>query len=288
MKDIRISVSFTDHPKTIKLIRKAGYEAVVCLIRLWLWAAQERPNGVFRNMDEEDIEIVAGWTGADGEFLSICEQIGWVDRGSNVLELHDWQKWQPWVCGAEDRSDRARLSRMAKTHPKLYAELKAKGVDAISAQKYVSLTAAQRNVNDMLTPAPSPLSKESSLLSGKKKKDTRIDDMALEVLAYLNKKSGKSFKVTGQIPARLRAGATVHECKLVIDFKATDSTFDEKYLDHTTPFREANFDRYLNQALSHSKIVQKGKPNEKQLVKEWPSKDENRWAKEGASNVQAN
>jgi len=156
MQDIRISTGFPDHPKTKKLIRKAGYEAVFCLLRLWIWAAQNRCKGVLDRMDEEDLEIVSGWSGEAGFFLSVCEDIGWLDKEDGLYKLHDWQEWQPWVYGAEDRGDKARFSRMAKTHPQIYAALKVQGIDAISSQKYVSLTSAQRNVNAALTPSPSP------------------------------------------------------------------------------------------------------------------------------------
>ena len=45
--DIRLSVEFFDHPKTVKLQRRLGVGAVICLQRLWIWTAQNRSNGVF-------------------------------------------------------------------------------------------------------------------------------------------------------------------------------------------------------------------------------------------------
>jgi uncharacterized phage protein (TIGR02220 family) len=74
-----------------------------------------------------------------------------------------------------------------------------------------------------------------------------IDLAAKEVLAYLNQLTGKRFTTYGKIKERLNAGATVADCKRVLDNKNADPKFSKQYLDHTTPFRPANFDRYLNE-----------------------------------------
>lgn len=81
----------------------------------------------------------------------------------------------------------------------------------------------------------------------KAKAPDHVEAQAQEVLAYLNQATGKRFQSPGKIPERIRAGATVDDCKRVIDNKLTDPKFDRKYLDHTTLFREGNFDRYLNE-----------------------------------------
>ena len=65
VSDIRLSVDFFQHPKTIKLERRLGIEGVKALLSLWMWDAQNRPDGVLSGMDPEDIEIAAGWTRSD-------------------------------------------------------------------------------------------------------------------------------------------------------------------------------------------------------------------------------
>ena len=37
--DIRLSIGFLDHPKTVKLQRQLGEAGVLSLLRLWLWSA---------------------------------------------------------------------------------------------------------------------------------------------------------------------------------------------------------------------------------------------------------
>jgi predicted phage replisome organizer/uncharacterized phage protein (TIGR02220 family) len=87
-------------------------------------------------------------------------------------------------------------------------------------------------------------------------KDKEIDNNiysqnALKVLSYLNEKTGKRYRVTKYIEARLKDGATVEECKSVIDAKVIDRFFidNPKHLNPETLFRPSNFDRYLNESL---------------------------------------
>ena len=57
--DIRPSVTFFDHPKTIRLIERLGLEGAWALLRLWVFTAQYRPDGRLNDLDEEDIAIAA-------------------------------------------------------------------------------------------------------------------------------------------------------------------------------------------------------------------------------------
>ena len=100
-KDIRLSVEFFDHPKTVKLQRRLGLEAVISLQRLWLWAAQNRPDGILSNMDSEDVEIAAKWNGELNSFSNELVNLRFLDNENNVYTLHDWQVHNPWQAEAE-------------------------------------------------------------------------------------------------------------------------------------------------------------------------------------------
>ncbi len=69
-----------------------------------------------------------------------------------------------------------------------------------------------------------------------------------EVLAYLNKKTGKQYRKTDEIRARIKDGGTVEECLRIIDNQIMDDYFIEnpKYLNPTTLFRKSHWDKYLN------------------------------------------
>lgn len=113
--DIRLSVGFFDHPKIIKLERQLGLEGVTALLRLWLWAAQNRPSGMLSGMDGEDIEIAARWKGdkAEVEAGKVLDAIG--RHGSYASVVFDdavtqaviVQAYGGWVklcqaCGVEE------------------------------------------------------------------------------------------------------------------------------------------------------------------------------------------
>jgi hypothetical protein len=151
-QDIRLSVGFPHHPKTIKLERRLGFQGIRSLLSLWTWAAQNRPEGnlggandrsttVQRPLDEEDIEIVAQWPGEPGAFVATLVALGWLDQTAHGYCLHEWQQHNPWVAAATNRGDKARFSRMAKTHPDLYKSLCEQGIREVSADEFARLKA---------------------------------------------------------------------------------------------------------------------------------------------------
>lgn len=83
----------------------------------------------------------------------------------------------------------------------------------------------------------------------KDKEDIYIVEKSKIVLAYLNEKTGKAFRRTEEIQARLRGDGTVDQCKKIIDTKLQDPYFQEnpQYYSPTTLFRKSNWDKYLNQ-----------------------------------------
>lgn len=119
--DIRLSIGFFDHPKTIKLQKRCGIEAVLCLQRLWLWAASNRPSGVLFGVDEEDIEIAAKWTGEDGKFIRTLEELHWIDwshdpacEADGCWVLHGWEEHQAYACKSEERREKAKKAINAR------------------------------------------------------------------------------------------------------------------------------------------------------------------------------
>jgi len=73
---------------------------------------------------------------------------------------------------------------------------------------------------------------------------------SLEVLAYLNEKTGKHFRDSSTIAARLKDGGTIDDCRKIIDAKVRDPFFRDnpKHLNPTTLFRPSHWDKYLNEA----------------------------------------
>lgn len=157
--DIRLSVGFFDHSKTIKLERQLGLEGVIALMRLWLWAAQNRPSGILSGMDEDDIEIAARWKGEVTAFNCVVTALKLLDKVNGTYQIHDWQEHNAWQSDAENRSNASRLARMAKTYPEIYKILEDAGIKGISKDVYGVVTASndpKATLERLLTGASSP------------------------------------------------------------------------------------------------------------------------------------
>ncbi|HAO34035.1 MAG TPA: hypothetical protein DCQ84_13935 [Candidatus Competibacteraceae bacterium] len=164
-KDIRLSVKFFEHPKTIKLERRLGIQGVKALIKLWMWAALNKPEGDLGH-DAEDIEIAAQWSGEPELFSKALVDLRWLDHIDGRYRLHDWIEHNPWAAKDGTRSDKARFSRMAKTHPAICKALRERGIDEISASDFERLTKNNESLENLTnrsdletnrsTPAPAP------------------------------------------------------------------------------------------------------------------------------------
>ena len=148
-------MEFWDHPKTVKLERRLGLEGVKALQVLWAWSAKNKPDGVLSGMDEEDIEIAAGWKGNDGELLQTLIELRWVDKDASGYALHDWKDHNDWAAKVEDREDRGRFSRLKQVAPNIHKMLSDQGVTAISKEYYDSIVAERRPIPQG-TPGVSP------------------------------------------------------------------------------------------------------------------------------------
>ena len=78
-KDFRVAVGFPSHPKTLKLIRRCGAEAFVCLMRIWSYVAQNKPDGRLTGVDADDIEIASGWNGQCSTLLQALLDLRFID-----------------------------------------------------------------------------------------------------------------------------------------------------------------------------------------------------------------
>lgn len=83
-----------------------------------------------------------------------------------------------------------------------------------------------------------------------------LDSLADKAIDYLNERAGTRFRHSKQsrkyIRARIREGATIEECYLVIDNKASKWVHDpemSEYLRPSTLFRPSHFEEYLSVAI---------------------------------------
>lgn len=106
--DFRVDVDWPNHPKTLMLQAECGGFAPFVLLRLWAFAARQRPDGVLDRLSREAVLLAIQLNPKQEEsskFLDTCIRIGFIDvREDGVLVLHDWQDWQPWVMRRQKRS----------------------------------------------------------------------------------------------------------------------------------------------------------------------------------------
>lgn len=113
--DIRLSVGFWKHPKTNRLERRLGLKGVRSLQILWAWASQNRPDGLLRDLDSEDVEFVSDWRGKRGAFTQAIIDLRWMDVNEDGgYALHDWQDHNGWASHAQERSRLAKEAASAR------------------------------------------------------------------------------------------------------------------------------------------------------------------------------
>ena len=109
--DIRFSVNFWQHPKTVKLSRKGGLEPVRSLQILWCFCAQERTDGILAGMDIDDIEIAADWRGEPGRLVELLLAGNWLEQlQDGTYALHGWEERQAYVSKKKLREEQARAA----------------------------------------------------------------------------------------------------------------------------------------------------------------------------------
>lgn len=108
----------------------------------------------------------------------------------------------------------------------------------------------------------------------KKAKESKADKEAIEVIDYLNTKTGSSYRATTEanikpIRARLNDGFSVVDCKKVIDTKSgqwLNNPDMVKYLRPATLFSPSKFEGYLNECRGKPSIRGDGPPISEQAA----------------------
>lgn len=164
--DIRIKVAFFQHPKTVKLAKKAGWEAVVRLQQLWGFASEYRADGKLSGLDDDDIAIAAGWTGETRVFIDALMDTRWLDGKSGNRELHDYEEHQPYVQerakkqafgsnggkkAAANMTDKQKAERSSKAAKARWNSTTGDGVDAKDTKHELSIDAKDTK-HGMLSP----------------------------------------------------------------------------------------------------------------------------------------
>jgi hypothetical protein len=112
--DARISTALPRHPKTVKIQRQLGATGCWSLVCLFLWAAENRPDGDLRGMSAEDIAIAANWPETPGDFVRTLADVRFLDGQEAGYRIHDWAEHNPYVASRPQRAEAARLAAEAR------------------------------------------------------------------------------------------------------------------------------------------------------------------------------
>lgn len=112
--DIRLSLDFFDHPKTKKLKKRLGVEGIMAMLKLWTWAARNRPCGLLTGLDAEAVELAADWDGEEGAFVAELLSLHFLDEENDVFSIHDWEEHQAYASKSEERSSKAKKAAEAR------------------------------------------------------------------------------------------------------------------------------------------------------------------------------
>ena len=171
--DIRIKTSFPNHPKTKKFIKSVGPLGGWMLVKLWVFTAQNKPEGLLTNMDSSDICDVMEFkgnprlmihvlldctSGADSmkscPGCDVCEKVkskkrsAWLEKTSTgFYRVHDWEEHNPYASKAPARIDRAKKGAAARIE-----NLSKQRLGNSSKQKQDELSN-----NNSSAPAPAPV-----------------------------------------------------------------------------------------------------------------------------------
>lgn len=106
--DARLSTGLPQHPKTVKLIRRLQERGSWALVCLFLWVADNRPDGNLAGMSDEDVEIAASWAGETGAFVSALAEVGFLDGEAGARTVHQWSEHNPWAASRGQRIECAK------------------------------------------------------------------------------------------------------------------------------------------------------------------------------------
>jgi hypothetical protein len=186
--DARVKVTLPDHPKTKKLIRKCGQAGAWNLIRLFLFAAANRPDGDLSGMDADDLEIAADWQGEPGAFVVALVDVRFLSGAEGQYVIHDWAEHNPWASGSGARAEKSRWAALCKQHGRQkaaemmpeYAESlrPASEPDATRVPDSASGTPLARSGS---APSPSPLPIQDQKRMSSDKPPTDIDARLAQV-----------------------------------------------------------------------------------------------------------
>lgn len=113
---VRVNCNFYSHRKTARLRSILGDDALWIVPRLWSYAAENQPDGIFKDYSAAEIANLIGYTKDASQMLQALLQAGFAD--SDPLRIHDWQEYNGYHTTYADRAKKAAAVRWEKERTK--------------------------------------------------------------------------------------------------------------------------------------------------------------------------
>jgi hypothetical protein len=112
---VKVMTGFYAHRKTLRLRAALGDDAFWVPPRLWAYAAEHQPDGVFEDFSAEEIASLISYTSPTRDASRMLEALlkaGFMD--DKPLRIHDWQEHNRYHQTFADRAKKASAARWSK------------------------------------------------------------------------------------------------------------------------------------------------------------------------------
>lgn len=251
---------FLDHWKTRMLVDLLGGDECAPLYVIRIWGHCQARRAVDFDITPIALKAICRAPHDASTFEAAMIEAGFVDRDGPTLRVPKWAEHNPkLVANWRNGGSGGRPAKPKGNPPETQRETQSEPSE--------NPTETQPEPTENPTGTESEIGlthwkpvgegrvgeEKNKLMSGKPDPEPRADHSdAVEILGYLNARAGKAFRPVksnvGLVLARLREGASVDDCKAVIDAKVAQWLGDAKmseFLRPATLFGREKFAQYL-------------------------------------------
>jgi hypothetical protein len=109
---VRVFSSFYTHRKTLRLQTIIGEAAFWVPPKLWSYACENQPDGIFEQYTAEEMALLIGYKGEPQALLEALLKSGLLD--ANPLRIHDWEEHNGYHSTFSERAKKAAEARWGK------------------------------------------------------------------------------------------------------------------------------------------------------------------------------
>jgi len=247
---------FLDHWKTRMLVDLLGGDECAPLYVIRIWGHCQARRAVDFDITPIALKAICRAPHDASTFEAAMIEAGFVERDGSTLRVPKWAEHNPkLVANWRNGGSGGRPAKPKGNPPETQRETHSKpSENPTETQAGISAAKSEVGLGHWKPVGEGRVGEEKNkLMSGKPDPEPRADHSdAVEILGYLNARAGKAFRPVksnvGLVLARLREGASVDDCKAVIDAKIAQWLGDAKmaeFLRPATLFGREKFAQYL-------------------------------------------